>query len=198
MRRSCARRVPRCAALRERLPGARLALVYDNYNALGDRISGRTERASEAVVSIALYPRWVTLFFLEGARGLPDPHKRLHGSGKVVRSIRLDQIEILDEPAVRDLIEMAAEGLRLESGRGKLVIQSISKVQRPRQATGVKSSAVLPSRRMRWGLVFFAGPLVAQIQAPERRGPRRVRSDATSRSRGPPDRAVMHRSQVDS
>jgi hypothetical protein len=116
--------------LRQQFPGATL-LVYDNYNALVIGFAP-SERASEAVLSIALYPRWVTLFFLQGA-ALPDPHKRLQGSGKIVRSVRLDQIEILDEPAVRELIEVAARGSGMEAGKGKLVIRSISKVQRPRR-----------------------------------------------------------------
>src|SRR5438094_10221879 len=48
--------------LRARLPGA-VEMVYDNYNALVIAF-GPTDRASEAIFSIALYPRWVTLFLL--------------------------------------------------------------------------------------------------------------------------------------
>ncbi|HVQ32267.1 MAG TPA: hypothetical protein VMV21_21900, partial [Vicinamibacteria bacterium] len=64
------------AALRKRLPGARV-LVYDNYNALAVGF-GPNERASEAILSIAVYPRWVSLFFLRG-KGLADPRKVLRG-----------------------------------------------------------------------------------------------------------------------
>ena len=60
------------AKMRARLPGA-VQLVYDNYNALAIGF-GPSERASEAIFSIALYPRWVTLFFLQGA-ALPDPRR---------------------------------------------------------------------------------------------------------------------------
>src|SRR5262245_59090891 len=87
--------------LRERLPGA-IEMVYDNYNALVVGF-GPTDRPSEAVLSIALYPRWVTLFFLHGAK-FPDPQRRLKGSGKQVRQIRLEDETTLDEPAVRALI----------------------------------------------------------------------------------------------
>ncbi len=72
------------AALRkvgDRIPGA-YQLVYDNYNALAIGFSP-TERTSHAVLSIALYPRWVSLFFLQGI-GLPDPSRRLKGSDKQV------------------------------------------------------------------------------------------------------------------
>ena len=45
------------ARLRERLPGA-VELVYDNYNALVIGF-GPSERASDATLSVAVYPRWV-------------------------------------------------------------------------------------------------------------------------------------------
>src|SRR2546428_245586 len=61
------------------VPGA-VEMVYDNYNALVIGF-GPTERASEAIFSIVLYPCWVTLFFLRGAT-LPDPQKLLRGSGQ--------------------------------------------------------------------------------------------------------------------
>src|SRR5580658_11244844 len=82
-----------------------LELVYDNYNALAIGF-GPSERASDAIFSIVLYPRWVTLFFLQGA-GLPDPNKLLKGSGKVVRHIVLAAAEDLDKPAIRGLMTIA-------------------------------------------------------------------------------------------
>ena len=91
--------------MRKKFPHAEV-LVYDNYNALAIGFSP-TERASDAVFSIALFPRWVNLFFLQGA-GLPDPNKLLKGTGKQARSIRLESIEVLDEPAVLALIDAEA------------------------------------------------------------------------------------------
>src|SRR5258707_3393175 len=70
--------------MRARLPGA-VQLVYDNYNALAIGF-GPSERASEAIFSIVLYPRWVTLFFLQGA-GLADPKRLLNVSCKGMRHI---------------------------------------------------------------------------------------------------------------
>ena len=49
------------AKMRTRLPGA-VELVYDNYNALAIAF-GPSERVSDVIFSIALYPRWVSLFF---------------------------------------------------------------------------------------------------------------------------------------
>src|SRR5262245_66629702 len=72
--------------LRHLIPGA-VEMVYDNYNALVIGF-GPTERPSEAVISIALYPRWINLFFLNGIE-LKDPGKILKGSGKYVRHVVL-------------------------------------------------------------------------------------------------------------
>jgi hypothetical protein len=90
--------------MRKRLPGA-VEIVYDNYNALAIGF-GPSDRASEAIFSVVLYPRYVSLFFLQGAK-LRDPHKRLQGSGNVVRHIRLDDLDLLDDAEIGDLIDEA-------------------------------------------------------------------------------------------
>jgi hypothetical protein len=121
------------ARLRARLPGA-FQLVYDNYNALAIGF-GPTERASDVILSIALYPRWVSLFFLHGAH-LPDPEKLLKGAGSRVRHIVLESAATLDEPPVRALIAHAlARAARPidSSGRGRVVVKSVSAKQRPRR-----------------------------------------------------------------
>ena len=87
--------------MRARLPGA-TEFVYDNYYALVIGF-GPSDRASEAPFSVVLYPRWVTLCFLDGA-DLPDREGLLRGSGKMVRSIRLDDETVLDRPAVKALM----------------------------------------------------------------------------------------------
>ncbi len=81
-------------------------LVFDNYNALVFAI-GPTDKTTGAFVSIAAYPKWITLFFLNG-KDLDDPEGLLVGDGKQVRSIRLDGPDDLDRPAVRALIASAA------------------------------------------------------------------------------------------
>jgi hypothetical protein len=121
------------AKMRALLPGA-LELVYDNYNALAIGF-GPSERASEAILSIALYPRWVSLFFLRGAT-LPDRNKMLKGSGRQVRHIVLEDAGDLDKPAIQELI---AEALRCAprpldpATPGRIIIKSISVKQRPRR-----------------------------------------------------------------
>ena len=128
-------RVARAARARMRrlVPGA-VELVYDNYNALVIGF-GPTERASDALFSIALYPRWVNLFFLHGAR-LSDPEKLLKGGGKRVRHIVLEDASVLDRPGVRKLISQALRTAATPIDRGhhrRLIIKSISPNQRARR-----------------------------------------------------------------
>jgi hypothetical protein len=132
-----ARRV--IAKMRKRLPGV-IQLVYDNYNALAIGF-GPSERASEAIFSIALYPRNVNLFFLQGA-SLPDTTKRLKGSGKVVRFVTLTTADVLDEPEIRALMNVALNRAKVSldpKQRGRLIIKSISAKQRPRRPSGKES-----------------------------------------------------------
>jgi len=119
--------------VRKMAPGA-TELVYDNYNALVVGF-GPGERASEAVFSIVLYPRYVGLCFLYG-KGLPDPAKRLQGSGNQVRWIRLESPSTLEEPEVRELINVALHWAKVPidpKQTGRMIIRSVSKKQRPRR-----------------------------------------------------------------
>ena len=121
------------ARLRKKLPGA-TEIVYDNYNALAIGF-GPSEKASEAIFSIAVFPRWVSLFFLQGAR-LPDPDRVLNGSGTQVRHIVLTDLKILEQPAVKKLMAVALKSAKkpLDSKqRRRLIIKSISARQRPRR-----------------------------------------------------------------
>jgi hypothetical protein len=121
------------AKVRTLVPGA-IELVYDNYNALVVGF-GPTERPSEAICSVAIYPTHVSFCFLNGA-SLPDPDRLLKGGGNVVRHIRLEEAGVLDRPAVRTLIGHAIadadQPFNPRSG-GTIVIRSISAKQRPRR-----------------------------------------------------------------
>ena len=123
------------AFLEARLPAAR-RLVYDNYNALVIAF-GTSEKARDIILSIALYPRYVTLFFLNGV-GLPDPHGLLEGSGSQVRGVRLQPISRLEAPEVGALIDAAVSAASPlpASGEGLLIIKSISAKHRPRRPKG--------------------------------------------------------------
>ena len=106
-------------------------LVYDNYNALVIGY-GPTDRTSDALCSIAVYPKWVTLFFLRGSE-MQDPDGILKGDGKIVRQIRLSDASDLDRPAVRRLIRQAIELADVPFVKHALVIKSVSAKQRPRR-----------------------------------------------------------------
>ncbi len=123
-----------------RLPSATL-LVYDNYNALAIGFAPG-DRTSDAVFSLAVYPRWVSLFFLRNALALKDPRHLLQGKGNVVRHILLETAETLDSPAVKSLMK---EALRLSDAlqlahppanpteASRLIIKSVSEKQRARR-----------------------------------------------------------------
>ena len=116
-----------------RLPGA-TRLVYDNYNALVIGFAA-SDKPSRAILSLAVYPRWVTLFFLTGI-DLPDPHHLLQGSGNQVRSIRLTAVDTLDDPRVDALIAEAVARSNpplVRDAEPRLIIRSVSAKQRPRR-----------------------------------------------------------------
>ncbi len=118
--------------VRALLPGA-VEMVYDNYNALVIGFSPNT-LPSHAILSIASYPRYVTLFIM-GGESIPDPTGRLEGTAKTVRGIRLSGPETLDEPDVVAIINWAVEKSvsPFETEQpNRLIIQSISAKQRPR------------------------------------------------------------------
>ena len=122
-------------ALRKRLPSAN-ELVYDNYNFF---VIGycSTERPSDCILSIAAAANGVGLSFYYGAT-LPDPHKLLLGSGSQNRFIRIESAATLELPEVQELIGAAvaqAEVPLQKNGRGKLIIRSVSKKQKPRRRT---------------------------------------------------------------
>jgi hypothetical protein len=132
------------AKMRRLIPQA-LELVYDNYNffVIG---YGPNEKAGDAIFSLAAQAKGLSLCFLQGA-GLPDPSKLLRGSGNLVRNIRVESAATLDDPRVRQLIDVAlarAKQSMPAGGRHQLIIKSVSAKQRARRvptkaprATGV-------------------------------------------------------------
>ena len=121
--------------LRALMPGA-IQLVYDNYNALVIGF-GPNERASDAIFSIAIYPRWINLFFLQAVKQrLADPDRMLRGEGTTVRHIRIDDATALDDRAVLALIEQSLARARVPLGQDAqacVVIRSSSAKQRSRR-----------------------------------------------------------------
>jgi len=123
--------------MRKRLPNA-VEMIYDNYNALACGF-GPTEKTSEAIFSIAVYPKNVNLFFLQGA-ALSDPKGLLQGEGNVVRYIRLEDEKTLDRADVKAMMAAALKMAKVpmdKKAEYKLVIKSVSAKQRARRPTAV-------------------------------------------------------------
>ena len=122
--------------MRRLLAGA-VELVYEKYKGLviGFRPS---ERASDAAVSIVLFPRWITLGLLQDGPKLPDPDGLLKGTGTRVRHIRLASARELDRPAIRMLSKEGRSRVWAPidaAARRRLAIRSVSAKQRPRRPT---------------------------------------------------------------
>ncbi len=120
-------------ALRKRLPAAN-ELVYDNYNFFVIGYS-KTERPSDAVLSMIADRNGVGVAFPYVGAKLADPKKLLQGSGTKNRSMRLASAEVLTRPEVDALIA-AAEKLCAAGApgqKGQLVIRSVSEKQRKRK-----------------------------------------------------------------
>ncbi|MFN9308585.1 hypothetical protein [Gemmatimonas sp.] len=115
------------------VPGA-IELIYDTYHALVVSF-GPTTRAADAVLSVAVYPRWVTLFLMHGA-AVDDPFRLLHGTGSAVRGVRIKSLEQFDDEHLQMLVEaavaMAPKPID-ETRERLLVIKSVSDKQRPRR-----------------------------------------------------------------
>jgi hypothetical protein len=115
------------------VPGA-IELVYDNFHALVIGF-GPTTRTGDAVLSVAVYPRWVTLFFMDGA-SLADPFQLLHGTGRAVRGLRIHDLAQFDDERLQMLIEtavaMASKPIDGTVER-RMLIKSVSEKQRPRR-----------------------------------------------------------------
>ena len=97
--------------------------------------SGASEKAGQAILSLAVMPRWVTLCFLWG-KALADPHGLLKGEGSRVRHVRLHTPDAFDDPRIAALIAEAlakADWPIDPDGEQRLIGNSISAKQRARR-----------------------------------------------------------------
>src|SRR5450755_4622869 len=122
--------------LRKRLPTAH-EVVYEYYDFFVISYSP-DERGYEGVFAIRASANGVRLYFNRG-KGLPDPAKLLRGSGKQTRWIHLEGASTLARPEVARLIDEAIARNRVpfpRTGRGPVVIRSVSAKQRRRKEKG--------------------------------------------------------------
>ena len=126
------------AKLRARLPGLfEIVYVYDSQNALVISYSP-TERGSDGLCAIGLYPRCVKLFFMQGPLlSKSDPNKLLQGRGKTVRHVVLNAVADFDRAEIEVLMAAALKRakLRLAAGaKGPVIIKAAAQKQRARRA----------------------------------------------------------------
>ncbi len=128
--------VERCLPkLRRAFPGS-TQLVYNYSNSLVVAF-GMSERGYEAIVALAVYPRWVRLYL---DKSLPDPGGLLEGSGTKVHSVALKAASQLDHGDIHALIQAAIKhsGVTFPKSRStRIVIKSSSKKRSPKR-TGPK------------------------------------------------------------
>jgi hypothetical protein len=123
----------RCLSrLRRVFPGS-YEIVYDYSNSVVVAFS-MSERGYEAIVAVAIFPRWVRLYF---DKSLPDPKGLLEGSGAKVRSVTLEAASDLDHGDIHELIKAAIKhsGVTFPpTGSTRMVIKSKSKKPRAKRA----------------------------------------------------------------
>jgi hypothetical protein len=111
--------------LRRAFPGS-YELVYDYSTSLVVAF-GMSERGYDAIVAVAIFPRWVRLYF---DKSLPDPKGLLEGSGAKVRSVVLEAASDLDHGDIQALIKAAIKhsGVTFpRTGATRMVFKSESK-----------------------------------------------------------------------
>lgn len=119
--------------LRRAFPGSN-QLVYDYTNSLVVAF-GMSEHGYEAIVAMAIFPRWVRLYF---DKSLPDPKGLLEGSGGKVRSVTLKAASDLDHGDIHALVKAAIKhsGVKFpRSGTTRMIIKSEAK-KRKSKSTG--------------------------------------------------------------
>jgi hypothetical protein len=124
--------VKRCLPKLRRAVPCSYQLVYDYSNSLVVAFS-MSERGYEAIVAIAIYPRWVRLYF---DKSLPDPQGLLEGAGGKVRRVTIKPASDLDHGEIHALLKAAIKhsGVTFPRTRStRMVIKSESKKQRPRR-----------------------------------------------------------------
>jgi hypothetical protein len=88
-------------------------MVYD-YSKSVVVSFGMSDRSYEAIVSIAVAPDSVRLYF---DKSLPDPKRLLKGAGSKVRSVIIKDASDLDDGDIRELIASAVKHSGVELAR---------------------------------------------------------------------------------
>jgi len=132
--------VKRCLPKLRRAFPVSYEIVYDYPNSVVVSFS-MSERGYEAIVALAIFPRFVRLYF---DKSLHDPKGLLEGSGSKVRSVTLKAASDFDHEDIQALIKAAIKhsGVTFPRTRStRMVIKSESKKRRPRRTGEAKGDA---------------------------------------------------------
>jgi len=127
-------------AVRKRLPTAN-ELVYD-YGTFFVIGYSPNENPTDGIVSLAARPDGMRLYFMHGPK-LPDPNKRLKGSGKETRFIHVEDANEMAHPDVEALFAATIERASVplpETGRGRLIIRTFAGKSLPRPKAKAKAN----------------------------------------------------------
>jgi Domain of unknown function (DU1801) len=116
--------------------------IYDAYSAVAIGY-GWSERFSDGVFHIAVYPNHVNLGFNFGAT-LDDPARLLEGKGKQIRHIGIRQVGDLKRPALRSYVRNAIAVSREDARRLGGAVPATS---RPTHKVISTVRAVYPKKR---------------------------------------------------
>lgn len=104
---------------------------------------GRSDRGYEATVCLAIYPDELRLYFNDG-KELPDPARRLQGSGSKVRFVVLESAGDLGHPEIGALMTAAREragGTFEPNGGTRTILKATSKQKATKQKATKKAPA---------------------------------------------------------
>ena len=81
-------------------------LLYDTYAV--SNVFTYTSKLGQAFIHIATYSEHVNLGFNQGAK-LEDPNGILQGTGRLIRHVRFDTIEMVNTKGIKELVLAAIE-----------------------------------------------------------------------------------------
>ena len=120
--------------IRQLIPEAN-ELIWDNYNALAMAYS-KSEILKDAFCHIAVYPKHVNIGFNRGAE-LGPYRIKLEGKGKLIRHIKVHDLNTLPEQEVQKIIVDASihadardPSIAEKTSPGKQMVMSISEKKR--------------------------------------------------------------------
>jgi hypothetical protein len=94
--------------VRSTLPPGTYEGVHPGRNSI---IYGTSGKMADWICYIAPFKSRINLGFLRGGE-LPDPEGLLEGTGKLLRHVKISQVEEIEKPAIKALLVAALEAMK--------------------------------------------------------------------------------------